>query len=346
MAAPTGNATRADAKTLKGLLFGLGAGAVVTVAGAKVASTRLTKASNTTLDRRGEPPAEKLLTHHYLDTVDGGRLHVVEMGNPAGPPVVLMHGITLQWWVWSAVMKSLAPEARVFAWDMRGHGRSSAGTMGASLKGAASDLATLLKHFDVTEATLVGHSMGGMALGRFIQEHPEELEDHVGGCVFLSTAATAVSLKGIQAGLIGLSQLTAKFARKSLSRPAFSYRWKRGDLSSLLIRVAFGEGATASMIETVRVMEFEMNPTSMAEAAEAIAQHDVRSALGPMRQLVRVVVGTQDRLTPPVHAKEIHRCIPGSELVVLQGIGHQSMQEAPDAVVDAIRAVRNTAVPA
>ena len=43
-----------------------------------------------------------------------------------------------------------------------------------------------------------------------------------------------------------------------------------------------------------------------------------------------VVVGDADLLTPPAHARGVAECVPGAELRVLPGVGHQVMQEAPE----------------
>ena len=46
----------------------------------------------------------------------------------------------------------------------------------------------MLEALDLREAVVVGHSMGGMTLMRFCADHPDVLDEHVAGCVFLATA--------------------------------------------------------------------------------------------------------------------------------------------------------------
>ena len=82
------------------------------------------------------------VSHHRLATFDGGAVHVAELGQ--GPPVMLCHGVTLQWEVWSPLFRLLAEDHRVLAWDMRGHGESHAGDEGVSLRAVATDLVTVL----------------------------------------------------------------------------------------------------------------------------------------------------------------------------------------------------------
>ena len=79
-----------------------------------------------------------------------------------------------------------------------------------------------------------------------------------------------------------------------------------------------------------------MSAPAMAEAASSIATHDVRGDLHKVDLPALVLVGSKDRLTPPVHARAITRLIPGADLEVVSDIGHQVMQEAPQSVVDAV----------
>ncbi len=109
------------------------------------------------------PPADALfdlppdVTRRTVATPDGGELHVIERGE--GRPLVLLHGITLRADVWAPQFHQLAGRYRVIAPDLRGHGRSTAGSDGFGLLRLATDVATLLDALDLHEVVLVGHSM-------------------------------------------------------------------------------------------------------------------------------------------------------------------------------------------
>ena len=66
--------------------------------------------------------------HHEIPATDGGQIHVIERG--AGRPLLLIHGITLQAGIWAPQLHELADRYRVLAMDVRGHGRSRAGSAG------------------------------------------------------------------------------------------------------------------------------------------------------------------------------------------------------------------------
>lgn len=68
-------------------------------------------------------PALDGVEHHFAD-VRGAHLHVAEMGDPAGPPVLLLHGWPQHWWSWRELMPLMADRYRVLARDLRGFGWS------------------------------------------------------------------------------------------------------------------------------------------------------------------------------------------------------------------------------
>lgn len=314
-----------------GGLLGLGMVALAGVSALKVAGGRIRSHHDPRLDSLASGDAD--LTHHRLVTADGGELHVVDTGS--GRPVVLLHGVTLQWWVWNALIALLRPRYRVLTWDMRGHGESRAGSDGVTLPATASDLATLLVELDLRDAIVVGHSMGGMTIGHFVRDHAAVLAERVSALYFVATSGCAVDISPRRGDLRTLYGLVGYGLVNGLRHP-LGYRWPDNDLSAVLIRAAFGPKATADMIDAVRRMSADMATASMIDAGNAISHHDVRQVLPFVGVPTAVVVGDVDRITPPGHAREIAGLIPGSTLTVLEGIGHQIMQEHPHALVAGI----------
>jgi pimeloyl-ACP methyl ester carboxylesterase len=307
------------------------AGAATALAGVgavQLAGRRVKTRVDASLDDPLDPPVD--VEHRILDTADGGKLHVVITGT--GPPVVLLHGVTLQWWVWAAVIRLLRDRHRVVAWDMRGHGESVAGREGVTLEACARDLALVLESLDLDDAIIVGHSMGGMCLGRFAVTHHDVLRDRVRALVFVATSAAPVSISGVRGGL---AALTGRMSAKSENRVTRDreYRWRDTNVSALMVRAAFGPRATGRMIDDVRRMLASTPPATALDAGASIAVHDVRSELAKVDVPSVVLVGNRDVLTPVAHARALHDVIGGSELVVLDSIGHQVMQEDPHAVV-------------
>ncbi|MFJ7071346.1 alpha/beta fold hydrolase [Streptomyces sp. NPDC098781] len=91
-----------------------------------------------------------------------GEVRWDRLGDPAGPPVVLLHGTPFSSYVWRAVARSLARHHQVFVWDMPGYGASEkAADQDVSLAAQGRVLTELLDHWDLAEPLVVAHDFGG-----------------------------------------------------------------------------------------------------------------------------------------------------------------------------------------
>ena len=105
-----------------------------------------------------------------LTTKDGTQIYYKDWG--AGPPLVFSHGWPLSADSWEAQMVFLASHGfRCIAHDRRGHGRSSQPGTGNEMDTFADDLSELLETLDLKGAGLIGFSMGGGEVARYIGRH-------------------------------------------------------------------------------------------------------------------------------------------------------------------------------
>jgi non-heme chloroperoxidase len=103
-------------------------------------------------------------------TEDGTEIYFKDWG--AGRPVTFSHGWPLTSDAFEDQMVFLAEHGfRVIAHDRRGHGRSGQPWNGNEMNTYADDLAALIEHLDLKDATLVGHSTGGGEVARYIGRH-------------------------------------------------------------------------------------------------------------------------------------------------------------------------------
>ena len=101
-------------------------------------------------------------------------VHVEDTGG-SGRPVVLIHGWPLSGASWSGQIPALSAAGyRVLAYDRRGFGQSDKPKRGYDYDSLADDLDGILKELDLSDVTLVGFSMGGGEVARYITRHGEE----------------------------------------------------------------------------------------------------------------------------------------------------------------------------
>ena len=106
----------------------------------------------------------------FARSADGTALHYNDWGT--GHPVVLIHGWPLSGAMWEYQALFLAANGcRVIAYDRRGFGESGKPYTGYDYDTFADDLAAILDSLDVKGVTLVGFSMGGGEVARYLSRH-------------------------------------------------------------------------------------------------------------------------------------------------------------------------------
>lgn len=93
-----------------------------------------------------------------------------------GAPVVLIHGVGMNYSFWAPQIADLAGEYSVLAYDMLGHGSSSTPPADATLTDYAEQLLQLLDNLHFEHVHLAGHSMGALVALEFALLHPDRLQ--------------------------------------------------------------------------------------------------------------------------------------------------------------------------
>ncbi|MFC4009797.1 alpha/beta fold hydrolase [Nonomuraea purpurea] len=107
--------------------------------------------------------------------VNGIKLVYREEGDPAAPPLLLLHGRTANHNDWNGITRHFAARHHVVVPDLRGHGASDRPGV-YPLPAMAEDVAGLLDHLGADRATLIGHSLGGAVAYHLAMRHPGRVE--------------------------------------------------------------------------------------------------------------------------------------------------------------------------
>ncbi|SNS56966.1 Pimeloyl-ACP methyl ester carboxylesterase [Sphingomonas laterariae] len=104
------------------------------------------------------------------------RLHHVEWGDPAAPPLILVHGGRDHARSWDAIASAFADRFRVIAPDLRGHGDSDWVSDGSyEMADLVADMAALFDGLGIARASVVGHSLGGNVALRHAGTYPDRV---------------------------------------------------------------------------------------------------------------------------------------------------------------------------
>lgn len=113
------------------------------------------------------PPDPAAEPDGYVVLVGSDRIHFLDWGGPAGPGVLLVHGLGRSAWGWTPVARRLRAVMRTVALDLRGHGLSDAPTGGYDADGFADDVVAVAEGSGLLDGdgrpVLAGHGFGAIA---------------------------------------------------------------------------------------------------------------------------------------------------------------------------------------
>jgi pimeloyl-ACP methyl ester carboxylesterase len=242
-----------------------------------------------------------------------------------GPDVLAISGLGDTHEIWDAVTPLLTQAFRVTVFDNRGVGRSPAPGETPTIRGFAEDALALMRSLDISNANIVGSSMGGAIA--------QELA--------LAEPARAASL--VLAGTWSTPDVHLSRLLRHMTRLIERIEDPRELIEAMCLWVYSGRAHADGTVDLlIRSMQNSASPPQSSEmfalTAEAAIAHDATDRLRSLDIPTLVLVGGEDRICPPRLSRQLHSLIAGSRLYVMPGRGHQAFQEDPAAFVHAIRA--------
>ena len=236
----------------------------------------------------------------------------------SGSPVVLIHGWPLSGRSWENQVGALVDAGhRVITYDRRGFGESSQPWTGYDYDTFAADLDALLNHLDLSDVTLVGFSMGGGEVVRYIGRY---------GTGRVSRAVLAAAVPPY----LYKSDDNPEGALDDATIGQFQ-DGVRGDRVAFLDAFTtnfFAAGDRTDLIsEPTRLYNREIaafaSPKGTLDCISAFAYTDFRDDLTKVTVPTLVIHGDSDAIVPfEVSGKRSHETIEGSSLVLIEGGPH------------------------
>jgi non-heme chloroperoxidase len=244
------------------------------------------------------------------------KLHVDDTGGN-GRPVVLIHGWPLSGESWSKQVPALTGAGyRVITYDRRGFGRSDKPSKGYDYDTLAEDLHTLLEELDVSDVTLVGFSMGGGEVARYMSKFDGE---RVHSVVFAS-AVPPYLLKSDDNPDGPLTEDQANEWTEAVNDDM------GGFFDQFIVQFFSANGelkVTEGEKQQARALCDQADKAAVLGCMQAFGTTDFRGDLPMVSGPVLVLHGDADGVVPfEGSGKRTHETIAGSELVLLAGAPH------------------------
>ncbi|MFJ9659760.1 alpha/beta fold hydrolase [Streptomyces griseoflavus] len=270
-------------------------------------------------------------------SADGTRLHVEVHGPEGAPAVVLAHGWTCSTAFWAAQIRELSADHRVIAYDQRGHGRTPA-SPACTTDTLADDLEAVLTTALAPgeRAVIAGHSMGGMTV--MAASGRPAFAAHAAAVLLCSTGSSRLVDEST------VLPMPPGRVRTWLTRRVLGSRAPLGPVTPIARRVlkyaTMGPASAPDMVDACAHIVHAC-PRAVRHAwSHVLGTLDLDGGARELRVPAEIVVGTADRLTPPVHARTLAAVLPQCLGVTeLPGVGHMTPVEAPGPVTGRIRAL-------
>lgn len=237
-----------------------------------------------------------------------GDIGYLELGSGNLRPIVFLHGVGSDKSVWAPQLDHFGQARRAIAFDYPGYGESDPANPGTTRDDYAAAICQAMDELGVPHAHVCGLSLGGVVAIALHHAEP-------GRCASLILADTfAVHPDGQGIRDRGLE------ASRSIGMRAMAEQ-----------RTPFILGSHAPehvKVDTIETMA-RIDPAAFAVGLDAVWLADQRDRLETIAVPTLVIVGDEDKPTPPALSEALAHAIPGAKLEVIEGAGHLTNAEKP-----------------
>ena len=242
---------------------------------------------------------------------------------PNGRTVVFLHGGSYYGWYWKEQIKALRNEGfRVIVKDRLGWGKSSKPILPYSISLHASNTARVLEHLGISEAAVVGHSIGGQMATRFAFLYP--------GMTTHLVLVNAVGLTDNRAGR-GFRPMSGEIEVDADPQEVYEsgvrtdlrryVNWRPQFMEHLRIR--YGQALSGEWPRLRYVRSLGSNLRSIDSVVNDWPHIQTKAM---------VLGGEEDGPNFPENARRAAESLPNAELVLIPNVGHNPHEEVPEIV--------------
>jgi pimeloyl-ACP methyl ester carboxylesterase len=251
----------------------------------------------------------------HITTKDNTSLYVKVWGT--GRPVIFIHGWPLSADSWDDQAMALAKEGfQTIAYDRRGFGRSSQPWTGYDYDTLADDLAAVIEETGAQDAALVGFSMGGGEVARYMSRH--------GGRSIRKTALVS----SVVTYMLKTDNNPDGTDQSVFDKMAQQMKEDRAAFFATFFKQFYGVGVIAhpvseEVLEWSRSVSMQASLKATLDCAKAFATTDFRPDLSAFTVPTLIIHGTSDKTVPiDAAARAAHKGISQSQLIEYSGAPH------------------------
>lgn len=253
--------------------------------------------------------------------IDGLKIHYLVSGR--GNPIVLIHGLGGNIFSWRGNISALAQEHQVWALDLPGFGSSDKpGNWDYSLAHQAQFVNDFLQHFGITQATVIGNSMGGGIALELAARFPERV-------------ARLVLIDSVAYLQVKIPFWADWLSRTPLAWPLSKFFTPRFGALKKILQGLYAQPDRVSD-EVTWGYYYPLSMPGHLQASLAMLR-TLRFSISPqrlrqIRQPALLIWGARDRLIPPSQGVRLAHDLPRARLVLVPDAGHMPNEERPQVV--------------
>ena len=252
---------------------------------------------------------------NYVTTNDNSKLYIKDWGS--GKPVIMMSGWPLSADSWDDQSLALANAGyRAISYDRRGFGRSSQPWSGYDYNTLADDLAAVIEQTGAVDATLVGFSMGGGEVARYMSRHDGK------------SVSKAVLVASVVPYMLKTADNPDGTDEAVFDKMTRGMKEDRAKFFAGFFKDFFGVGMIAhpvsdEVIQNCVNVALQASLKATLECAKSFATTDFRPDLPAFKVPTLIIHGSADKTVPiDASARAAASGIAGSTLIEYDGAPH------------------------